>query len=222
MALRNRTIDFRLEGIRFANFNPTPDSGQALTSATRATFLATEAAFLLFDNDFGGVITQGAETGQKQIFPDQLWLKVITAGTGLISLKYAVYIDSVNRFSSGGTLVNANSFNMDMRDSKGTPVGSIVNLYTGPITLTATSTARPAGRGVFRQGAPVVGDQYIIDFGSVAGYHNPTLSGTNPIAQSFPVPFITIGPEQSIIIYIWGVGMTAAPTFEYGMIWLES
>lgn len=217
MALQNKTIDFRTEGIRFANFNQTFDTGIALTTATQTTFNALAPAILLVNNDIGAAFASSAtETGMKQVYLDQLWLKIVSAGTGLTTgLEVAVIIDNANRFSSGGTNISANSTETDIRDAKGSPAGSISLVYLAPVA-TAAVAPRIVGRAVLDTAAPTAGEQYLLDFGSLAGMPSGLAR-----ASSWPLPVLTIGPAQSVLIYIWGAGMTAAPTFEYGLIFIE-
>lgn len=214
MATGNRTIDFRLEGTRFVNYNPTIDTGVALTGATQTAFVATTPSFIITNNDVGGVIALGAETGMKQVYLDQLWLRIVGAGTGLTGLEMAIVMDNAARYSSGGTNISANSVQTDMRDAKGVSTGSISLVYAGALTASAAVSARVVGRAILDNAAPVVGEQYVIDFSR----------GSLSIAargSSYPVPLSTIGPGQSYLVYLWGAGMTAAPTFEYGLVWIE-
>lgn len=215
MAIKNRTIDFRQEGIRFVNYNPTIGTGVALTGATQTAFVATTPSFIITNNDQGAAFAgAGGETGLKNIYLDQLWLKVVAAGTGLTSLEAAIVIDTAARYSSGGTNVSANSVGTDLRDTKGVTTGSIALVYAGAITALAAVASRVTGRAAVDNVAPAVLDNYYLDFGEMS------VSGVAR-AISFPMHEIVVAPGQSALIYLWAAGMTAAPTFEYGLSWIE-
>lgn len=217
MALGNRTIDFRLEGNRLIVSSPTIDTGVALTGATTTAFVATTPSLILFNNDIGGVIATGAETGQKVITVDQLLLVVVGAGTALTGLEYAWILDSGNRYSSGGSEVTASIINTDGRASNGT---TIARAFAGALTATAAVAPRLIGHGFLRSQIPVAKDQYLFDFGSEGTALNGT-NATTPVLQSVRVPMAVVGPNQSMLLYLWGAAMTAAPTFEYQLSWIE-
>lgn len=218
MSIERTAAAFRREGSLWVNNNPTIDTGVALTGATQTAFGATIPSIIITDNDTSLWSNPGAGgTGFKKIEIDQIWLKVVAPGTGTTQLECAIVIDSSARYSSGGTDVSANSVNATMMDV----APSIAKVYTGTITATAAVAARQVGRAVLRTVLPAAGDVYFLDFGPEGMGVSGIPAGTPAILQTYKMPGIVIGPGQSALLYIWGAGMTAAPTFEYQIVWVE-
>ena len=92
-------------------------------------------------------------------------------------------------------------------------------LYVGAITAPAASAnVRQVGRGLFRNAIAVANDQYILAFGaSTVSASASQLASTTSIMQTFPAPPVVVNPGGSLLVYLWGASMSAAPTAEFEM-----
>lgn len=129
-----------------------------------------------------------------------------SAASGLVNLQAALYIDSVNRYSSGGTEITANivSPNMDLSPK------SIAKVYFGAITaIAATANVRPVcplrviRPVVSATVLDVVGETKWFNFGGVEGALNGSITVANANFITVPMPCVSIGPGQSALLYLW-------------------
>ena len=173
--------------------NPTIGTGVALTIATRTVFLATQPS-----------ITINAPT--KAVTLDKIMLMPRVAGTGLTGLQLVVIVDTVNRYTSGGTIVNLkSSLNM-------TPSTAVAR--TGQVTIVATNTTATESRvynGVIKSAIPAINDNYTLFFGNDNIFETGLMTNT---LQSKSLPPVIIPVGGTALIYLFGAGMTAAPAFE--------
>jgi hypothetical protein len=173
--------------------NPTIGTGVALTIATRTVFLATQPSIIINAPD-------------KSVTLDKIMLMPRTAGTGLTALQLVVIVDTVDRYTSGGTIVNLKS-SLSM-----TPSTAIAR--TGQISIVATNTTTTENRvhiGAIKSVIPAINDNYTLYFGN----DNIVETGlTNSTRQGLSLPPVIIPVGGTALIYLFGAGMTAAPTFE--------
>lgn len=202
-----------LDPILYRATTPTWGTGIAISSAARASFLATECT-ALFRN------TAGA--GGKYVVP--LWVRMIMTGTGTAgtNCNFGLTTDVINRYSSGGTtLTSTLGANSAKSDASDTPV---CTAYAGAITALAASNPRQMGRAIAlqRAAAPafVAGDEILVTFGSAESCPPQVLAAT---ASRYVVPFapVAIAPGHSALLHYWSTLQSAAPTAEYEMAWLE-
>jgi hypothetical protein len=173
--------------------NPTIGTGVALTIATRTVFLATQPS-----------ITINAPT--KAVTLDKIMLMPRVAGTGLTALQLVVIVDTVNRYTSGGTVVSLRS---SINNTLSTAIAR-----TGQVTIVATNTTATERRvynGVIKSAIPAINDNYTLYFGN----DNIVETGlTNSTRQGLSLPPVIIPVGGTALIYLFGAGMTAAPAFE--------
>lgn len=183
------------------------NNGQAGILSSAATgWAATTPAAIIFNGD---------SAGGKRVYLDYLALittVVGSAASGLVNLQGAVYLDSGNRFSSGGTNLTSSIVSPNMDSS----AKSVSTIYFGAITATAATAAvrAVAGLRIIRPAVSatvldVVGEQKILNFGGVESAMNGSITVANANNIPVPMPPIVIGPQQSCLIYLWqNVGAT--------------
>lgn len=192
------------------------DAQTAIATGTGTSFSAT-APYLLIENN-----NSAPSAGQAAInvLPDYLRLTCTAAGSaasGLTYVAFALYIDNTMRFSSGGTLITP-AYNPNMNSAN----ASNAKIYAGTPTATAASAnVRPIVGGASLRpcvsGTVIcaVGDQFVLDFGSLEGGMAGTITVASPVMLSIPIPPIEIGPQMSGLLYVWypGGATVAAPSF---------
>jgi hypothetical protein len=178
-------------------------TGIAMTAG--ATFSAT-APFIVIQN-------QASIANPVRASLDYINLVSTAAGgaaSTLVSLNMAVVIDSILRYSSGGTAL-AKYANPNM----GSPGQSQCQAYVGAITaLAASANARTiVGNRVIRPAvsatvATVVGDSINLNFGGVEGGSQGNITVANVNIIPVQLPPIQIDPGHSALIYLWLNGAT--------------
>ena len=178
------------EGCYFATTNPTPAT--ALATGVNASFDVTKGLFVLYN---GATATEGT-----RVFPDYLKIIPTVAPASGTSFHYAVYLDSTNRYTSGGTAMTSKNANMDSSTS---PSATLYAASGGTVitVATASSNARLVGRTVLRGAIPVINDELILQFGGTE------LSGATPVSTIGRVvcnaPPVAIPPGGSMVVIFW-------------------
>lgn len=192
------------------------NNGQtALATGTGTAFSAT-APYLIIENN--NLVVSGGGAAAVNVVPDYLRLLATAAGgatSGLTYIAFALYLDTVLRYSSGGTQLTGNSPNTNLSPA------SKALIYAGTPTASAASAARAmVGEASLRPCvsgtvAAAVGDQILLDFGSIEGGMAGSITVANPAMISIPVPPVIIGPQCSALFYLWFAGATTptAPSF---------
>lgn len=192
-------------------------------------FSAVAAALLLMNKT-----SAGGNIANKRIYLDYIRLLVATAPTAGTSLLAATVIDSKDRtpttVSSGsggsgpGTPATATAYispvtdpNMDNADPSiiGVPYFPMSTAAGAPPAVLAAgpNTRTVVGNLPLRSQIPVVGDEYIIDFGSSDAPGNTSLVTAAPAGASRIIcshPGVVIGPLQWFLLYLWAPGNITA------------
>ena len=186
------------EGGYFYTSNPTPGTGIIINMV--ASYAATTPMLVIQNSDV---------LGGKRIYLD--WIKIITTvlggGTPASTwLQYAAYIDSINRYTSGGSALAVVNPNMDASQ---TPVGKA---WFGAISAPAASSSqRLVSSGQMRTIAAVLYDTYLFTFGGIEKnvVGNSLALATAGIFE-FPLPPVILGPgtNQSFLLNTWQGGET--------------
>jgi hypothetical protein len=203
------------EGCYFVTNNA--QTGVAMT--TTVAFSAT-APFLIIQNT--------AAAGGKKIYLDYLDLVTTAAGSaasGLTLIQAAVYLDSILRYSSGGTNLTANIASPNMALSP----TSVAAVYAGAITSAAASAARAiCGLRTIRPTvsatvADVVGEMKHFSFGGSASARGVAITVASPNVIPVPLPPIIVGPQQSALIYLFyaAAGTPVAASYAPELGWSE-
>jgi len=226
-------------GQRFSKYG----EGTILSYVRKAHLLADEGSYFIVNNAQSGLATSllattfsataafiiGQNTdsvGGKRVYLDYMDLVTTAAGvasSGLTFLALAVAVDTGLRFSSlGATGVNLTSSiispNMDISTAK-----SVFQVYCGTLTATAASSAvrYPCGQRTLRPTASgtagdVVGEEKLLNFGPVEGgmfATYATLTAINSSVKSLPP--VVIGPQQSVVLYLWSPGAALTTGISY-------
>lgn len=201
-------ISAAIDGEYFTATNPTWGTGIALSSATRTTFLATECAAMF--------ITASAIV---QTIPHFIRLTCTTAGTAMTSLNFGVIMDSVNRYSSGGTLLTGANAKSD------SATASIATVRFGNVTAAAATAPRQIARITPKTvAAPSwnLGDSITFWFGQAGAGALGSQSTAAATDMEFVLPpVVMVGAIQSLLLHYWAPGQTGAPSCEVSMGWWE-
>ena len=176
----------------------TPGTG-VNTLATPTTWVATSPYILIKNND---------SVGGKRIYFHYIKLVCTVAGGSGTNIHYDVYTDTINRYSSGtgafGPAVNVNTDSSNI---------SVTQCYAGPlVTAAASASVRRLGNGVFKTGIVVVGDTYILSFGSDNFSMGTAVATINNVF--FNHPPVILAPQSSMLFYLWLPGQAGASAFE--------
>lgn len=188
----------------FSTTTPTP--GTAVTYALQQTF-----------SDIVGLVhVQNTDNaGGKRIFLHALRLICVAVGSAATSVEGAIKVDVVPRVPTANS-----SALVPLSTRSGAKVASVASVYVpsgGALTMPAASGgARLLDRFKIRQGIPVAGDVFMLQFGQVDGAPPNVGTGVGRYVESV-VP-VVIDPGQSATIYLWQPAITTtAPTFEIAL-----
>lgn len=204
-------------------FGANNNAQSGILSSPATGFVATTPCMVIFNSD---VVTN---PNYKRIYLDSLMLNTTVVGSaasGLVNLQGALYIDSGNRYSSGGSNITANiiSPNMDVAPQ------AKAQVYFGAITATAASASvraispfRVIRTAVSATVLDVVGEVKWLNFGGVEGFISGSMTTANANFIPIPMPPVIIGPQQSALLYLWqNVGATnVAATYAPELAWWE-
>lgn len=183
------------EGSFFVDTNPTLETGLATTAAPIA-FSDTAAFYTCYNTD---------PVGGRRIALAYLKLVSTVVGAGpSTGVKLAVTIDEGDRYASGGAQLIPQNPNMDAEQSDAAEV------WAGAVVLAAAtqSVRRPVSSRWLKRAVHVVGDQYMVFFGS------DTPARAAGVDSVDVLPPIIIGPRQSVNIHLWLPAQSAASNFE--------
>ncbi len=195
-----RPDQLALEGSYFVTVGSAPGVGIAVTAANSASFAVTTPAFLIRNTETN--LVTGSDSVVKR-----LKLIVVAVGTGVTNFNISCVTDSVNRHSSGGTLLTPRPA------LASNPDAAITSISVVATANAVVSTTRTVGRAVLKNAALVVGDTITINFGGELP-ESTSLTGTTSSNFSVNLPAMVVPPGGTGLIYLWGTGMTGAPTFE--------
>lgn len=195
-----------------------------ILSSAATGFVATTPALIIYNTDSAG------SSNSKRIYLDYLNLVTTVVGSaasGLVNLQAALYLDSGNRYASGGTEITSTIVNPNMDVSARS---SVAKLYFGAITAAAATGSiravvplrviRPVVSGTVLD---VVGETKWFNFGGVEGALNGSITIANANFITVPMPAIVVGPGQCALLYLWqNVGATnVASTYAPELGWWE-
>jgi hypothetical protein len=210
--LWNKSHKLAKEGSYFVVTNPTPGTGLA-TIATLTSLVDTSPFAIIQNNN------PGSPMNQPFIDLDYIKLTCTAPGTAGTALLWAIKTDIVNRYTSGGSQLTG-GVNVGLGALSPNTTGrntSNANITAGAlVAATPTSNSvRLFGHGYFRSVIPVVGDSYLINFGSgdmqVGGQPKNGSAPSDFVAPHAPV---TIGPGHAAYLHIWLPSQSAASSFE--------
>ena len=183
------------EGGYFRAINPTPGTGIAL--GVQAAFSPTANVALSIRN------TDTPGTASRSVYPEYVRLICTAAGTGTTSLDAVVVVDNTNRVSVAGTAITAGNVNGNF-SAAGFGLAGF-----GTVTATAEGAGtRRVSRLRLKSAALAIGDSFTLNFG-LRG------AGTSDLGP------VSVGAGGTLLLHLWTVGATVAPSFEVECGWWE-
>lgn len=193
-----------------------------ITDNAGTAFSAVLATVLIYNSDSPG------NAAAKRIYLDYILINTVTANTAAStagSIQGAVYVDTGNRYTSGGTVLTGNITNPNADAAN----NSIAQVYCGALTVAAATGAvravnpfmaiRLAASGTAFN---VAGENMLFNFGAVEGIQG-TITVANANNINVPLPPVILGPQQCALLYLWyAAGTTnAAGTIAPTIAWWE-
>jgi hypothetical protein len=220
-ALANLRVDQRgntYSNIRVPTKHVLADEGSYFTANNAQTGVATAAAPTSYSatNPFVMIANTASPSvpNSPRIYIDYLTLLATAAGTGGASLQVAIYIDNIQRYTSGGTALTPVKAN-----SAGN--ASVAQIYAGNITAAAAGLqARTIVGNRYLKGAiPVAGDTYTLQSGSVDAV---TTFGVSTILFSLQnIPPVVINPGETALVHLWLPSQAGASSYAPELSWWE-
>lgn len=197
------------EGGYFVATNPTP--GSAITFAVNASSDFTKSLFI-FKN------TASTDGNGPRMYLDYIKVIPAQAPASATSMHFAIQIDDINRYTSGGTLVSGVNVN---KDSDIAAVGAVYYATSAVITTaTAGANVRLVSRGIARSVIPAVLDEIVIQFGSWGDAGSS--SGTTAGRTSTNAAPVILGPGHQAVVNVWFPSNSiTALTYEFECGWFE-
>lgn len=196
------------EGSYFIATNPTP--GTALAFGVNASHDVTKNLFVFKNTD---------SANGKRMYLDYIKILPTVAPASGTSLQFAVYTDTVNRYTSGGTLITAVNVNAD---DGTTPVGGVYAASGGTVITSPTtgSSARLVARGVARSVIPAVLEEIVIQFGGLADVASS--SGTTVGRSGSNAAPVVIGGQQWAVVEVYfPSNALTGLSYEFETAWFE-
>jgi len=151
----------------------------------------------------------------KRIHLDYMALITTAAGSFAsagVNLQAALYLDSGNRYTSGGSELSANIVNANMDVATR---ASVAKVYFGNLVTTAVGqyTRALVGQRILRPVvsgtvADVIGETKFLNFGGVEAMMNGSITVANANNIPIPMPPVIIGPSQCAVLHFWMNGTT--------------
>lgn len=185
-----------VEGAYFVAVNATPGTGLAGIAAANG-YDATEALAYIRNN------------GTKNIVLDFIKLQTTVAGTNGTDVRFDCHVDSVARYTSGGTELSPKNVKMN-------GAGSGAQIYVGAlVTPAAGADVVRVGGGELRSVITVVGDQYVFDFGGdpAQGTGAPANGLLAAVIKTAVAP-IVLTPGDSFLLAVNAASQTVGSSYE--------
>lgn len=196
LPISNKELFSADEGSYNMALTPTPGTGVIGTVSIAAiTDVSPTAVFV--------------NNGTKRIYPQYLNLHETVVSTAGARVQFTFYLDNVNRWTSGGTLLTNGNTN------SGTAADTALVAHVGAIVSPAASAKVLVAHVVFRGTIDVVEDQYEFVFGSHGAGTVTGPQATTVQHFSATLPPICINPGHSLVMHQWAASQANAPTYEY-------
>ena len=194
------------EGSFYTAVNPTAGTGIVDTAALTGFVTTTPTMVVVNNNAVGG----------KSIYLNHLRLNVTAAGSSGTNWAWAMYVDTGNRYSSGGSQITPVNVNLNYASATGALV------YFGAITATAANAQRKIAASPGRTVIKVAGDEYVFRFGETSPMvPGMVMEGTAQLTRPFNCPPAVIPPQCSFCFYEWAGSQSGAAGFEFFLSYVE-
>lgn len=186
------------EGSRFVTTNPTLGTPIATTTSITAFTVASPVMVLQNRNGIGGA----------NITLDYLRLLLSQVPTSATAWNWAAVLDTVNRWTSGGSQLTPANVNT------GGAASGLAVFFGALVAPAAGVSARTVHRSAGRSAVPVTQDEWLFKFGSQNHEGPSTLGGA--VALRIPIPCgpVVLRPGDNWVLYGWGAANAAAPSWE--------
>lgn len=145
----------------------------------------------------------------KRCYPQFLNLHETVVSTTGGRMQFTFYLDTSNRWTSGGTALTNGGVNSAVLENSG------VVVHVGAIVSPAASAKVLVAHVVCRGTIDVVEDQVEFVFGGLGG-GNAAGSRVATVSDfSKTLPPICIAPGHSLVMHQWAASQANAPTYEY-------
>jgi hypothetical protein len=190
--------------------NPIISTG--IAQAIVAAWAATTPIMVVFNADVAGGVS---------LHLDYIKLINAAAGASTTSAHSAYVLDTVDRWSAGGTrLTTGGPFNVNSALSQAPKA----RIDFGAVTATAATAPRQVGRDMVKtQAAPCwsLGDEVYAKFDTFDFSPAPT-SGAGTAIFGIPSGPVVIAPGHSFLFYLWNIANAVTPpSWEIEMAWWE-
>lgn len=206
------------EGGYFIGTNPAVGTAIAATTSVvddAATASSTHAQFA------PTALWQNTEVPTNpnavSIYLRYLRMFLVQVPTSATSWKFSLRLDSVLRFSSGGSAITP--VNVNYSSSKA-PKGQMFFGAIVPLAL-PSSNARLVANGLVNSVIPVTLDQWLFTFGNASPSMDQLNGGASAKNIVINVPPVIIPPGCSLSLDMWGTANAAAPSWEFECGWVE-
>ncbi len=204
--------DEALSRSSFVATNPTPGTG--IASLDASTSRSATAALM---NVYNAAATDG--TQPYVIIP--VWLKLTASAVNTSATDFTLdfYLDSANRYSSGGSAITEVAL-IDSAVADFTDPTSKATIYFGALTLAAETDETLVASKRIATAIMAVDDVFEIYWGG-----GPGSGGRDGTMLRGPgtceVPPMCIGPVANMSIHGYGTSQTADPGFEFEFFYIE-
>lgn len=210
--------------------HPLADEGSYFTTNNAQTGIATAAAVVAFAaaNPFLAIYngSNPSDDFAQRIYLDYLTLMVTAAGTAGTSVQCAIVKDRGNRYVSGGT-----DLTPAIANAGPTSQGSLTRVWAGNLVASTPTTNAKTLVGnrtlkVMTAPAPTVGDQYTLRCGAANMaenliYSNAGTTLTQVLNATQSIPPMVLGPDESLLFYLWIVTQSGASSYAPEVSWWE-
>lgn len=204
--------DVALSRSTFVATNPTPGTG--IISTANATARSATVGLM---NIFNGANTDGTEP--YVVVP--VWLKLMAtqANTSATDFTVDFYMDSIDRYSTGGTTITEVAL-IDSGEPDFTDPTSKASIHFGILTLNAASDEALVSSKRLATAIMAADDAYELYWGSGpegGGRDGTVLRGPGP----FVLPPMWIRSGANLSLHGYGTSMTDDPAFEFEFLYVE-
>ena len=197
------------EGGYFITTNPTVGTAIAMTTSVvddAATASSTHAQFAPVALIYNGDST--ANQNAVSIYMRYIRLTLSQVPTTASNWRYAMRLDNLNRYSSGGSTLTP--VNVNSGAAAKSPRATV---YFGAIVPTAlpSASSRLVANGTINPVIPVINDQWLFTFGNSAPTMDQLQGGATAKNMVYNASPIIIAPNWCLSLEMWGTACAAAP-----------
>lgn len=184
-----------------AGLYPIADEGTFFTATNAAAGTGLASSITTAFSATAGLLTvRNGSTGagqNRRLCMNSIRLIPTVAPASATRSEFAITIDDITRYASGGSAITPVNPNMD----SATAPSAVVHF--GALVLAAAgSNVRLVSRGQLRSSIPVAFEEYVIDFRGTA-HSEGTLGGATAVRNVSVVPPVVLGPGQSMQLHVW-------------------